>query len=206
MAKRNRSVKGKSFLSRRRTETLIKKASAGSVSAYRSIANEYERLASMANKRLSRIRKAGLEDFGSQRIESYLDMLGRNKFSESRNLPLEEMEQSIRELQLFREKKNSTLAGARKAYEWRKSMYEKILTEAGVEYDAKSLDKLTRSMGTDSIKDYLGEHYGVTGEITESIFGAYDRGIDADQIDALMQQANSEALLYDEVLRRIDAL
>lgn len=206
MAKRDKSVKGKKFLSRRRTATLIEKARSGSKAAYKTLAAEYERLASMANKRIARIRKAGLEDFGSQRIESYLSYLGRSKFSESRNLPLDEMEQSLKELQLFREQKNSTLAGARKAYEYRKSMYAEMLTEAGRDYTKENLEKLTHYMGTDSAKDYLGEHYGTTDEIIESVFGAFDRGVSEADVDRLFAKANANKILYNEVVRTLDSL
>jgi len=209
MAKRKFSVRNKPRLTRSQTMRLIKKAQSGDSAAETKLRNEYERLASMANKRLARLKKADLMGLGTDRITSYLDMLGRTKFSEGRTGTLDEKIEGIKELQIFLDKKGGTVKGAKEAIKYQADLWKNLYNDIkpdGEPLSDSEAERLARWMKGDTPSEFFGDHYGVSGEVASEAAIAFKSGVTEEELNNVLQEANAKKLLYNDVLDKIRAL
>lgn len=95
------------------TRELLERASDGDQAALRELQLESSRLAKRANVRLSALEKKGFSTQASRRAYAFLDIDDRVKFSESKKLTGDALENQIEELHRFLESGQSTTRDAR---------------------------------------------------------------------------------------------
>lgn len=158
------------------TRKLIDLMNSGDENALQELRQESARLAKRANVRLSALEQKGYSTPASRRAFGFLDLEERTRFSESKKLSAETLEQQLEELNRFLSGP-STVSEAREYV----SGFDK-LQEAGIleEFDSKKESKvMMRFLESDywnnEIKKTLGREYKKgSGELADRISAAQE--------------------------------
>lgn len=182
--------------------SLRKRAEKGDESARRELEKDARRLAKIANSRLLRLERSGMEDSQAYRRSTFFltDIMRTTpRFKVNKKLDTDELIQEYKEMKLFLSKESSTVKGMLAA--------ENRLIDALEKYDI-NIDKskrreFTKFIGSQDIQDaieLIGDYDVVMDAIAENLSkykGQFDRL--AKQFNAFL---NGD-IFYDELLEKI---
>lgn len=188
-------------------------ATQGSVESYKKLQKENRRLAKIANARMRQLERAGLDMNSYNRAYTYLQNIGKTRFSTVLADPSDYkgMVTQLSELVTFINAKTSTVAGARTALN---AKMDKLEEFTGKHYDYEQRQKLGKLMGTDSISALLREVRGDSGDVIEILEELSLGDIDTDKISSIIDKhlagynpfednpflSNMDYLSYDEMM------
>ena len=194
-------------------------ATQGSVESYKKLQQENRRLAKIANSRMRQLEKAQLNMFSYDRVYTYLQNIGRTRFSLS--LPdaydYKGMVTQLQELVTFINAKTSTVAGARDALN---AKMDKLEEATKKHYDYEQRLSLGKVMGTDSISTLLREVRGDSSDVIEVLEELSLTDVDSDKISSIIDRhlqgynpfednpflANMDYLSYDDMMHELREL
>ena len=142
--------------------------------------------ANRANARMRALEKAETELSAYNRAYTYLENIGKTRFSKTLPKGYKAIREEMVELLSFLNAKSSTVANARKILTVK---LDKISEYTGKEYTQEQRKVLGKLLGDDSISALLREVRGDSGEVLDFLEDvANDSNINIDQISSIIDR------------------